>query len=177
VAFHQDAPGRLQEDLADAWADAIEAYSFVEAPRERAVLAMTYCDAVYQLSQVGLRGADLMSMMWSVETRSVYLRRPIVQFALNLPARMKVDPTNPPLLRAKPLLKRLFLRYFPVSLLVEKQGFAGFPNESECYLGDPADYRVLAVLGIREESLPWALADAASAWKLVNVEFFLRYGG
>lgn len=177
LAFNEDSPTQLQNDLAGAWADALEAYAFIEQPQERAALAMMYCDAAYQLSQVGLRGADLMSMMWSVETRSVYLRRPVVQFALNLPAPMKAnpDPMCPPLLRAKPLLKRLFLRHFRASFLSEKQGFAGFPNESAVCLGDPADYRAMAMLNVSHSSVRPALSDAATAWKLVNVEYFLRH--
>jgi hypothetical protein len=117
-----------------------------------------------------------MSMMWSVETRTIYVRPEIVRFAVNLPLRAKADASAPALLRAKPLLKRLFLRHFPAELLVEKQGFAGFPNDAAAYLGDPRDYRALEVLGIRPDSLAAGLADTASAWKLINTEYFLRHG-
>jgi len=179
VEFEEDVDERLQEALARAWSDALDVYRFVESPRERMMLAMMYCDAAYQLSDVGLRGTDLMSMMWSVEARSVYLRRPILQFALNLPARMKTDYdlNTPSLLRAKPLLKHLFLRSYPRSLLVEKQGFAGFPNESASYLGELSDYLTWAFLGIRPSSIQKAWADRATAWKLINVEYFLRSRG
>jgi hypothetical protein len=117
-----------------------------------------------------------MSMMWSVETRSVYVRKPIVQFALNLPLQLKVDikGREEPLLRTKPLLKKLFLRYFPKELLVEKQGFSGFPNESALYLGVPSDYKAVRQLKIEKESLSAALRDRDSVWKLINVEYFLR---
>ena len=175
VEFMEDAPEALLQHLADAWTEALDAYGFVEDDCERAALAMMYGDAAYQLSGVGLRGADLMSMMWSVETRSVYLRRPIVEFALNLPAGMKAAAAGvPPLLRAKPLLKHLFLRRFPAELLVEKQGFSGFPNESAVWVGEPADYKSLAFLGIRPASVGRAWADPAAAWKLINLEYFLR---
>jgi asparagine synthase (glutamine-hydrolysing) len=178
VAFGEDAPGPLQEQLRAAWRDARDAYAFVEDEADRAALAMMYCDFTYQLPAVGLRGADLMSMMWSVETRCVYLRRPIVQCALNLPRRWKADPdpAAPPLMCAKPLLKRVFLRHYPEALLVEKQGFAGFPNEAAAWLGDPADYLAVSALGISPESLKMAWSDRATAWKLINVEYFLRQG-
>lgn len=172
-AFDGDAPERLQADLAAAWADALDAYGGVPEP-ERARQAMMYCDAAHQLPEVGLRGADLMSMMWSVETRSVYLRRPIIAFALNLPLRAKTDPAAPPLRRAKPLLKHLFLRAYPEALLAEKQGFAGFPNESGAWLGRPEDFVALDVLGLPPERLAAGWADRAAAWKLINVEYFLR---
>lgn len=176
VEFIEDRSEPFQNQLAAAWADALNAYWFVEDERDRVALAMMYCDTVHQLSGVGLRGTDFMSMMWSVETRSVYLRRPIMQFALNLPAAMKADRdcTNHPLLRAKPLLKQLFLRYFPRSLLFEKQGFAGFPNESAAFLGDPFDYRAVKILGIHPDSLAAGQADRACMWKLINTEYFLR---
>lgn len=178
VGFQEDAPKHLQDKLAGAWQDALDAYAFVEDDADRIALAMMYCDFAYQLPAVGLRGADLMSMMWSVETRCVYLRRPIVQFALNLPRSWKADPSpvTPPLLRTKPLLKRVFLRHYSEPLLVEKQGFSGFPNEAAAWLGDPADYLVVPSLGIRPESLAPAWANRATAWKLINLEYFLRQG-
>jgi asparagine synthase (glutamine-hydrolysing) len=178
VTFRTDAPAPFQAALASAWKDALEAYAFVEDRRARERLAMMYCDGVHQLPAVGLRGADLMSMMWSVETRSVYLRKPIVQFALNLPAAMKtdVDAKTTAVLRAKPLLKRLFLRHYPASLLKEKQGFTGFPNEAAAWLGHPADYRVLSELDIDPASLEAAWSDRSTAWKLINLEYFFRYG-
>ena len=176
IEFEADWPERMQQGLAQAWSDALEAYACIASPSERTMLAMMYCDAVYQLPDVGLRGADLMSMMWSVETRSVYLRRPIVQFALNLPAMMKTDLAAPPpyALRAKALLKRLFLRSYPRALVVQKQGFAGFPNESAASLGDPADYLALPFLGISLDSVRSGWTDRATAWKLINTEYFLR---
>jgi asparagine synthase (glutamine-hydrolysing) len=176
LAFVDDRPEWLKERLADAWAEALEAYAWIADAGERISLAMMYCDAAHQLPAVGLRGGDLMSMMWSVETRSVYLRRAIVAFALNLPgaAKLQAEGGRP---QAKAVLKRVFLRRFPARLLAEKQGFAGFPNESATFLGDPHDYLALHLLGVHPESLPSAWADRATAWKLINVEYFLRYSG
>lgn len=162
VEFISDDPRQLQADLEAAWADSLDAYAFVGDERERTLLAMMYGDAAYQLPAVGLRGADLMSMIWSLETRSVLLRRPIVTFALNLPPSAKINPTAPdPNRRTKRLLKELFLRYYPASLLVGKQGFAGFPNESAAYLGDQE------LSGLRcprhPASRPWANASPCHA--------------
>ena len=176
VEFTSDNSTRLQEELAEAWSRSLEAYRCIHHPEARATLAMMYCDAFYQLPAVGLRGADLMSMMWSVEARSLFLRRPVVEFALNLPLSAKVDlrlGINP-LLREKVLLKRLFLRYYPRELLFEKQGFAGFPNESAAYLGEPDDYLVYDVLGIRRQRPAYQSLSRAASWKLTNIEYFLR---
>lgn len=174
IPFAQDDPSFLERVLANAWKDSLAAYAHVGDPQARAALAMMYCDLAYQLPAVGLRGADLMSMLWSVEARSVFLRRPVLAFALNLPLAAKLDPAAEPVLRTKTLLKRVFLRHFPKELLVEKQGFAGFPNESAAYLGDPGDYLAIARLGIRPEAPLNGSLSKAAAWKLANVEYFLR---
>jgi asparagine synthase (glutamine-hydrolysing) len=172
VAFVDDRPELIQDELRRAWADALDAYAFVPDPAERATLAMLYGDAAYQLPAVGLRGADLMSMMWSLETRTVLIRRAVAAFALNLPVSAKLDAANPdPNRRTKILLKKLFLRYFPGALLVKKQGFAGFPNESAAYLGAPEDYLAHDVLGMKPAE---SALSRAALWKLTNVEYFLR---
>jgi asparagine synthase (glutamine-hydrolysing) len=177
VRFERDDPRVIQAELATAWRTAHEAYAFVDDACDRQRQAMMFCDAEYQLPRVGLRSADVMSMMWSVECRSVFLRKAIVQFALNLPVGMKADTRESaePMMRAKPLLKRLFLRHFPRELLQGKQGFAGFPNESGAWLGPAADFMALDYLGVERSSLSPALADRDEAWKLINVEYFLRH--
>ena len=174
ISFDGDDPAGVQEDLAAAWTESREAYTHVADPSDRALLAMTYGDAAYQLPAVGLRGADLMSMMWSLETRCILMRRPIVGFALNLPASAKIDRNAAdPNMRTKLLLKKLFLRNYPAPLLMKKQGFAGFPNEAAAYLGDPRDYVAFDVLGIQPVADVSRLSRA-TLWKLANVEYFLR---
>ena len=176
LEFIGENPMQLQYDLSEAWKRSLKVYENVKDPGERIAQAMMFCDFAWQLPSVGLRGADLMSMMWSVETRSVFIRRPIVKFALNLPVSVKSDATleASPILRAKPLLKKLFLRYFPTELLQEKQGFAGFPNESAIYLGDISDFLAFDVLKINPQSVTGRVLDKDTIWKLVNIEYFLR---
>jgi asparagine synthase (glutamine-hydrolysing) len=177
IRFHDDDPRAIQHELADAWAGARAAYADLGHACDQQRLAMMLCDAELQLPPVALRAADAMSMMWSIEGRSVFLRKPLVQFALNLPARVKADTADgvEPLLRTKPLLKRLFLRRFPRALLQEKRGFGGFPNQSIQWLGRPDDFLALDVLGVDRATLPAAMADRDEAWKLINVEYFLRH--
>lgn len=177
LQFLHDDREAIQSELASAWQAAQDAYAFVESASERRRQAMMFCDAQYQLPKVGLRSADVMSMMWSVECRSVFLRKPIVQFALNLPANMKADVREgvDPVLRAKPILKKLFVRRFPEALLQGKRGFAGFPNESGAWLGPATDYVALDYLGVERSSLAASLNDRDEAWKLINVEYFLRH--
>jgi asparagine synthase (glutamine-hydrolysing) len=177
IRFHADDPRAMQHDLSEAWTAARATYAHVDSACDRRRLAMMLCDAEYQLPAVALRSTDTMSMMWSVEGRSVFLRKPLVQFALNLPAAVKADPRGAvePLLRTKPLLKRLFLRRFPRELLKEKRGFGGFPNQSLQWLGRADDFLALDVLGVEPASLAAAMADRDEAWKLTNIEYFLRH--
>lgn len=174
IDFLDDDPSEIQRSLSEAWSAAQAAYASVGNRTDRTSLAMMYGDAAYQLPAVGLRCADLMSMMWSVETRSALLRRAVATFALNLPMAARIDHTAAsPNNRTKILLKKLFLRYYPESLLVEKQGFAGFPNESADYLGALEDYMVFDELGIKRPSSP-EQCGRATLWKLANLEYFLR---
>jgi asparagine synthase (glutamine-hydrolysing) len=174
LKFAADSPERIENDLQAAWRQSLEAYSHVSEPSQRAALATMYCDTAYQLPPVCLRGADLMSMRWSVEARTVLVRRPILEFALNLPLSAKIDRQAAPLEQTKTLLKRLFLRVFPKELLVQKQGFAGFPNESGAYLGAFDDYLALDTLGIARTGFDAAKLDRDTLWKLINIEYFLR---
>jgi asparagine synthase (glutamine-hydrolysing) len=169
-----DDPSCLKRDLMHAWEEAQQAYFFVQKIQDRIPLAMMYGDAAYQLPAVGLRASDLMSMNSSVETRCIFLSKKVLKFVLNLPFSARIDRNSKnPNLRTKVLLKHLFLRYYPGSLLVKKQGFAGFPNESADYLGNLADYMIFDILGIqRPSSLPTYSRE--TLWKLANVEYFLR---
>lgn len=174
VDFSEDDPTIIQSELAQAWVDSQHAYASVDDPKQRLTLAMMYGDAAYQLPAVGLRGSDLMSMMWSLEARSILLRQPIMKFALNLPLCAKIDHhAHDQNMRTKILLKRLFLRYYPAPLLVKKQGFSGFPNESAFFLGNLDDYMVFDFLGIRRP-ISQASYSKATLWKLTNIEYFLR---
>ena len=166
----------IKNILVDAWSSAINSYQHLPDTNEKVAQAMMYCDLAFQVPSVGLRGADLMSMMWSVETRSIFLRKSIIEFALNLPVRLKSNVDQPnPLLQSKYLLKKLFLRYYPEELLINKQGFSGFPNESATYLGEIEDFLVFDFLGISKDILKKQDLSRDTEWKLINLEYFLRY--
>ena len=115
-----------------------------------------------------------MSMNSSVETRCIFLSKKVLKFVLNLPINARINRNSKnPNLRTKVLLKHLFLRRYPESLLVKKQGFAGFPNESADYLGDLSDYMTFDVLGIQRPA-SMCHFSRETLWKLANVEYFLR---
>jgi len=172
VEFIENDPSIIRNELAASWESALKAYSFIEKKEEQISLAMMYADSAFQLPSVALRGSDIMSMMWSVEARSIFLSKDIITFALNLPLAAKINKENvDPNLRTKVLLKNLFLRHYPKELLFKKQGFTGFPNESAGYLGNKQDYMVFNALGVKKTELPY---NRETEWKLINLEYFLR---
>ena len=77
-------------------------------------------------------------------------------------------------MKSKYILKKLYLRYFPEELLVNKQGFSGFPNESSIYLGDTKDFKVFEYLNISKDILKNENIPRDLEWKLINIEYFLR---
>lgn len=79
MAFKVDHTKTLEKELAGAWQKSLAAYQHLEDKDEQTVQAMMHCDFTWQLPCVGLRGSDLMSLMWNIETRSFFVRRPIVE--------------------------------------------------------------------------------------------------
>lgn len=59
--------------------------------------------------------ADTVGMAYSLEYRSPFLSRPVVEFAASVPSRWKVDMERG---ATKPLLKAVALRYFPRELVM-----------------------------------------------------------
>jgi asparagine synthase (glutamine-hydrolysing) len=174
--LQNDSESSLGDELSAAWRSSLEAYAPYFKGDELIRLAMMYADSAYQLPSVGLRGADLMSMMWGMETRSIFLRKDVISFALNLPISAKIDlKQQDSVMQTKVLLKKLFLRYYPLELLSEKQGFTGFPGESAKFLGELEDYLTFESIGIGKPKNK-LLTSSPILWKLTNIEYFLRNG-
>jgi asparagine synthetase B (glutamine-hydrolysing) len=114
-------------------------------------------------------------MYYSVESRSVFLRKEIVKFALNLPLKFKINLKQNNRMSTKTLLKKVFLKYFPYKLIFKKQGFAGFPNEMANFLGPPENYLIKDLLKIDNFSKKIKNVDRATAWKIYNTEMYLKF--
>ena len=69
-------------NIRNEWKKSLNAYSFLKNKKEQNQQAMMLIDSSIQLSSVGLRGCDLMSMHHSIEPRSIFLRKSIIKFAL-----------------------------------------------------------------------------------------------
>ena len=73
---------------------------------------MMYMDLTIQMSSNGLRGADLMGMANSVEMRSVFFRKEILKFGLNLPLKYKISLNYKDDFKTKILLKKVYQNIF-----------------------------------------------------------------
>ena len=132
-------------------------------------------DSSAQLSSVGLRGCDLMFMNYSVESRSLFLRKDVIKYALNLPLKFKINLSSKNNLGTKIILKKLFIKYFSKDLILPKQGFSGFPNESIKKLGKYKNFRLNKILQRgKKHNLEKISKNREVNWKIINLEHFLR---
>ena len=163
------------QETRDRWSKYSAYYQFERDPTERLIQTVLYSDTVIQLESVGIRSADTMSMMNSVESRCFFLSNDIMKFALNLPAYFKIDLTSQDdSMVTKPILKNVFIRKFEKELLFPKQGFSGYPNEAGRLMVGDNYPRVREVLGLRNTTKTNGRLSQAIEWKLINTELFLR---
>jgi len=176
VQFEEWEPEKLMQETRDRWHKYSTYYQFEKNPTERIVQTVLYTDTVIQLESVGIRSADFMSMMSSVESRCFFLNNDIMKFALNLPAYFKIDLTSQnDSMVTKPILKNLFILRFEKELIFPKQGFPGYPNEAGRLMVGDNYPRVREVLGLRDIPKTNGRLSQAIEWKLINTELFLRY--
>lgn len=173
IEFEGWEPNLLREHLAHIWKQSQDLFVDVRDPCERTIQSILFCDSRVQLESVDIRSADVMNMINSVEGRSPFLHRKILDLALHMNVRHKIDLSDPTLFATKKCLKMLFARRFGEDVVFPKQGFSGYPNESGALLIG-GDFRLF------EEVLRPRRFDAgtrwtqALEWKMMNVEFFLR---
>ena len=73
-------------------------------------------DIIYTLNDDYLQKSDLASMSYSIESRSPFLSREVVEWAARLPINYKIN-----LFNKKYILKKLLARYLPDSLINKKK--------------------------------------------------------
>jgi asparagine synthase (glutamine-hydrolysing) len=144
-----------------------------------------HADCMSRLSENQLPITDRMSMAHSLELRSPFLDRRIVEYAMRIPAPMKLKKG-----RLKYVTRKLGERYLPRDLLYRpKKGF-GFPLA--LWLRGPlrglmartiADSRLVAAGLFRSEEL-WRMHEEHAAgrvdhnyrlWMIFNIELFWRH--
>ena len=114
-----------------------------------------------------------MFMNYSVESRSLFLRKDVIKFALNLPLKFKINLSSKNNLGTKVLLKKLFIKYFSKKLILPKQGFSGFPNETMKKLGKFENFRLKKILKMGKNlDLKKISNNREVNWKIINLEHF-----
>jgi asparagine synthetase B (glutamine-hydrolysing) len=122
------------------WLQCLAAYDY---DVQQATMLMDYW---YQVVGCDARAVDTITGCWGIEARNPFLARPIMQLALNLPAKFKIGWVS------KPLIRRLFLQRWSQDLILPKKGFSGHANDALPWLnisitptGDRmADWRQIA---------------------------------
>ena len=162
----------FKKKMKQKWTDSKESYAFISNKSERIKLSMMLIDSMVQLPSVGLRGTDLMSMSQSVEPRSLFLRKDLITFALNLPIKFKIMKKKNKIIN-KYLLKKLFEKKFNKKLIFKKQGFSGFPNEIKEFL-PPRKNFLLKKYDKSLSKMLFSKIGKSLEWKVLNTEYFLR---
>ena len=83
---------------------------------------------------------------------------------LNLPVKHKIDLKKENLMNKKLLLKKFFLKYFSKKLIVKKQGFAGFPNETKKFLDKKSINNLHKLMPIKNFNKKFKAANRAIEW-------------
>ena len=90
---------------------------------------------------------------------------------INLPAKYKINKDNKNLLQLKPLLKKIFLRYYSKDLIFKKQGFSGYPNELKSTLKDKKFLSIKKLNILKKIKFK---NDKKLEWKLINLQIFIE---
>jgi len=157
---------------AEEWEEVLEIYKHIKDDKGRTLQSILLLDSSRELETVGLRSADLMSMTNSVESRSFFVTREMIEFAVNLPIRYKIDlNSNNKNFVTKPILKKNFIKIFEENLLFDKQGYSGFPNEAASLIlkNNVSSFTTKFKPIFDPENKTHAMD-----WKFFNTELFLR---
>ena len=146
---------------------------------------MLHADCMTRLSDGQLPITDKMSMAHSLELRSPFLDRRVAEFAMRIPAQMKLKKG-----RVKYVTRRLAERYLPRELVYRrKQGF-GFPLAlwlrgrlrpllrrviEESRLAEAGVFRADEMLRLAQEHWSGEHDHNYRLWMLFNLEMFWRH--
>ena len=109
-----------------------------------------------------------------VEPRNVFIQKKIIKEIINIPAKYKINlKSTDPKMILKPLLKKIFLKHFPKKLIYKKQGFSGFPNETKTLIKNNLFFKVNKLLNTNFSKNTKVTRELE--WKLLNLEFFLKF--
>jgi asparagine synthase (glutamine-hydrolysing) len=172
-------PG-LQEYLTDTYASSMRLFS----DRKGGLLdRMLFTDIRSYLVEL-LKKQDTMSMAASVESRVPFLDHPLVEFAMSVPAKLKIDG-----LAGKSILKKAVADLLPSEIIYRKK--MGFPTPFAQWMSGPQiqtmeqlllDPRTSSRNIFRPAAVEQLLAEHVSGqrihherlWRLLNLELWFR---
>ena len=94
----------------------------------------------------------------------------IIKIAINLPIKYKINKTSD--IKSKIILKKIFLDIFNKSLLLNKIGFSGFPNETINLLSNKEKNNFKSILSKIKTKRK---IDKSLEWKFLNLFYFKKF--
>tara|TARA_B100000242_G_C43055460_1_gene493979 strand:- start:15179 stop:16921 length:1743 start_codon:yes stop_codon:yes gene_type:complete len=125
-----------------------------------------FCDYKYQLPNVGLAAADVVSSDLGIEFRTPFTRFSTVKIAFNSPTNKLLDIKKQ---KSKFPLQNLFEKEFN-EVPLRKSGFAGFPNEIENILDIKND--INEIDKFLQNYFGFVKEDRDTRWKKINMAIF-----
>ena len=155
------------------WQLAFKKYNVFLNLKESKMQASLFCDYFIQCVYTHNLTTHVLSGENSVETRNLFLNKIIIKNALNLPIQYKINLESPKSKYiCKPILKKLFVKYFSNKLLYPKQGFPGYPNESLGFLQPVEKNEIFYFLKNFKNKF---LTKKVLKWKIINIYFFKKF--
>ena len=146
-------------------------YSFLNN-NDRNIQSSLFTDYFLSAISVYNIGNDLVCCSHAIEPRNLFIQKEILKNAVNLPAKYKINKSNiRSAFKLKPLLKKIFLKYYPTKLIFKKQGFSGYPNELKPILRDKKFSIIKKKNILKNIKLN---NDKKLEWKLVNLQIYFE---
>ena len=142
---------------------------FPQENKDLKVKIESFADTFIQLNSVGLLSTDSVNSNLGIECRTPFTRKEIVKFGLSTPTKKLINKKNR---LTKIPLTNLFKNYYYKNSLMPKMGFAGFPNETQKFLGETSNWMVWDYFGFLKSEFD--KMSIAESWKIINIEWFLR---
>ena len=134
--------------------------------------ASLFTDYFVQGVSVANIGTDILSGENSIETRNPFIQKKILEKAINLPIKYKINlRSKDKNMICKPLLKEIFVNKFGSKLLFPKQGFSGFPNESLNFFQN----KLLIKFKNFKKNLKSNSQNRSTEWKILNLFLVNEY--
>lgn len=160
----------LEKNMKKYYVKVSKKYKFLKK-KDRNIQSSLFTDYFFSAISVYNIGNDLVCCNHAIEPRNVFIQKEILKNIINLPTKYKINKNNENLFQLKPLLKKIFLRYYSKNLIFKKQGFSGYPNELKPILKDKKFLTIKKLNILKKIKLK---IDKKLEWKLINLQIFIE---